>query len=263
MMRLYSTAPKACIRMVSDSRLHNLLGQLCQSVPITHVLETGTNIGLGSTAFIAEISIGLSRAPQMFVTIEANHWCWRRANKNLIRFPFVTPFWGLSLSLRDALHFVKCDPVLQNHQDYPDIFIDHVENPILFHTRELHGRLGGSTRHRISVVRELVDRYCSYAGENLLSQWLSRFRSQTPLIYWIPLVVSATWNSILCGNKCMTTLIFCFWTIFIISNISRVIEMFAIATGSKCWVRIEIPGGLLPSTGLLTTAGFRMMRLWS
>lgn len=182
MMRLYSTAPKACIRMVSDSRLHNLLSQLCQSVPITHVLETGTNIGLGSTAFIAKIFIGLSRAPQMFVTIEANHWCWRRAKKNLISFPFVTPFWGLSVSLRDALRFVKCDPVLQNHQDYPDIFIDDVDNPILFYTRELHGRLGGSTRHRISIVREFVDRYCSYAGENLLSQWLTRFRSQTPLI---------------------------------------------------------------------------------
>ena len=108
-MKLYSAAPKASISMVTDDRLSRALIQLHQTSPLTHILETGTYVGLGSTRFIAEILASHPPVPQMFVTIEASYSNWRRAKRNLKRFPFVKPLWGLSTSRQDAQNFIESD----------------------------------------------------------------------------------------------------------------------------------------------------------
>jgi hypothetical protein len=181
-MRLYSSAPKANISMTEDEQLSRLLGEVSRRAPITHVLETGTHVGLGSTRFIAEIVGAQATAPQHFVTIEANYHSWRRATKNLKKFPFVTPLWGLSTSRQEALHFIRNDPALQNHNEYADIFIDDVQDPLSFYSSEIAGELGGNARNPLEAVRKFVDRRRVYAGEDLLAKWLDAFRPYRPLI---------------------------------------------------------------------------------
>lgn len=181
-MKLYSAAPKASITMIQDEKLSRLLAEMSSVIPITHVLETGTHVGLGSTRFIAEILSLQPVPPQRFVTIEANYRSWRRAVANLKKFPFVTPLWGLSTSRQEALRFIRDDPALQNHREYPDVFIDDVQDPVKFYSSEIAGRLGGNSRNPLETIRQFVDRRRFYAGEDLLAKWLEAFRSHRPLI---------------------------------------------------------------------------------
>ncbi|MGB6483360.1 MAG: hypothetical protein WBE86_07730 [Candidatus Acidiferrales bacterium] len=168
--------------MVTDTQLRRLLIELCESLPLTHILETGTYVGLGSTTFIAEIFNKQSCAPQKFITIEASYSNWRKAKHNLQDFPFVEPLWGLSIPRQEALNFIKNDTAIINHYNYPDIFIDEVEDPITFYSAEICGRLGRRMRSPIEELRQFVDRRRFYAGEDLLGHWLSIFRSHTPLV---------------------------------------------------------------------------------
>src|ERR1700730_18188158 len=181
-MKLYSAAPRANISMIRDAQLRHLLVEISKSAPITHILETGTYVGLGSTSFIAEVFAIQAPAPQMFVTIEANYFNWRQAKRNLKGFPFVVPLWGLSTSREEALSFMRSDPALQDHYNFPDIFIDDVKDPFAFYSDEIRGHLGRGTRNPIKTLRQFLDRSRCYAGEDLLAHWLSRLRSHTPLV---------------------------------------------------------------------------------
>jgi hypothetical protein len=181
-MKLYSTASHANISMIVDSRLRHLLVDITRRSPISHILESGTHTGLGSTKFIAEIFGAQSPPPQLFVTIEANHHSWQQARENLKGFSFVTPVWGLSTSRQEGLRFIQNDPALLNHLEYPDIFIDDVQDPINFYSREIAGGLGGGTRNPLEKIRRLVDRPRYYSGESLLMKWLDAFRSYNPLV---------------------------------------------------------------------------------
>ena len=181
-MKLYSAEPGANISIVTDAQLRNLLVELSKTGLITHILETGTYVGLGSTNFIAGIFAVQSPAPQMFVTIEANYFNWQKAKRNLKDFPFVVPLWGLSTSRQEALSFMSNDPALQNHYNFPDIFIDDIKDPFAFYSNEIRGHLGWGTRNPVKKLRQFLDRDRFYAGEDLLVHWLTRFRSYTPLI---------------------------------------------------------------------------------
>jgi len=181
-LRLYSAAPTSSIRMSDDPQLRQLLRDTSKRNAIIYILETGTNIGLGSTKFIAETLGNQSPTPKHFVTIEANHHSWRRARRNLRAFPFVTTLWGLSTIRDEAIRFISDDPVLRNHPSYPDIFIDDVKDPVAFYSREVDGHLGGGSRNPIKKVLEVADRQRYYAGEDLLAKWLHAFKSFDPLI---------------------------------------------------------------------------------
>jgi hypothetical protein len=168
--------------MIDDDGLRKALIEINRQSPITHILETGTNVGLGSTRFIAEILRSQYSPPCQFVTIEANHHSWRQARENLKRFPFVQALWGLSTSREEALRFVGSDPALKDHHKYPNIFIDDVRDPVAFYSSEIAGRLGGGSRNPVEKVLEIADRPRFYAGEGLLAKWLEEFKSYAPLI---------------------------------------------------------------------------------
>lgn len=180
-MKLYSAAPRANISMSKDAQLRQLLTELCESLPVTHILETGTHVGLGSTTFIAEIFTKRSFVPEKFVTIEASYSNWRKAKRNLRKFRFVEPLWGLSTARHEALDFIKHDPAILNHHNHEDIFIDEVGDPITFYSTEICGNLDGGMRNPMKRLRRLVDKRF-YAGEDLLAKWLRVFRSYTPLV---------------------------------------------------------------------------------
>jgi len=167
--------------MQGSEELRLLLRETLSRQRISHVLETGTYLGLGSTTFAAE-SFPASSPPEVFVTIEVNWVSWREAKRNLRRFPFVTPLWGRTVAAKTALEFLENDHVLRNPDRYPDIFIDDTRDPVRFYRNEILGALGGAHKGRRQAMRWLFDRVFSYAGGDLLEKYLVRFQTKDPLI---------------------------------------------------------------------------------
>ena len=137
-MKLYSSCPSASMSMHANERLKNLLRAVMREESFNIVIETGTYLGLGSTTFIAE-SFPANRPPSSFITIEANWNAWRKARKNLGRFPFISPLWGKSVPTEEALSFIRTDEMLANQQNYPDVYIDNTVDPIAFYSNETLG----------------------------------------------------------------------------------------------------------------------------
>src|SRR5688500_15017101 len=102
-MRLFSDYAGSSIRMHDSAALRSLLASTIANHRVTHVIETGTNLGLGSTRFVAE-AFPPNAPPDLFVTIEARWSNWQRARRNLARFPFVRCEWGLSVGSAEAVH---------------------------------------------------------------------------------------------------------------------------------------------------------------
>lgn len=169
------------MRMTGSSYLCACLKELLAHNTITHVLETGTFDGTGSTTIIAESFIAYS-PPEMFITIEANWKSWRVARHNLARFPFVEPVWGTTVKARDAVEFIQSDEVLRNHTNYPDIFIDNVDDPVRFYTNEIEGKLGGGVANPDEMRVMSSERFLYYQGDDLLAHHLPDYRNKRPLI---------------------------------------------------------------------------------
>ena len=180
-MKLLSEFPEASMCMTASKQLQGLLEYNMEKEEITHVLETGTYLGLGSTTFVAE-SFRDTNPPQLFVTIEANWVSWCHAKRNLERFPFAMPLWGKTVDVDRAMRFIETDDALRSHNEYPDLFIDDTKDPIRFYSDEILGSLGGRIKHPWYFLRQLYDRAFSYAGDNLLEKHLQEFRSRNPLI---------------------------------------------------------------------------------
>ncbi len=180
-MKLLSGLPGASMSITASARLRLLLKETLREKTTTHVLETGTFHGLGSTTFIAE-AFPNERPPEAFVTIEANWVSWKHAKRNLGGFSFVKPLWGRTIPVKRALVFIESDDFLHNHRKYPDIYIDDIKDPIRFYGNEVEGKLGGTLKHPTHLLRWPIDRLFSYAGDNLLEKYVCEFRSTEPLI---------------------------------------------------------------------------------
>jgi hypothetical protein len=178
-MKLYCDYPHASISMHEDTELRQLLQNVIREKKFTHVLESGTYLGLGSTRFVAE-AFPIESPPKLFVTLEASWKNWRQAKTNLARFPFCRPVWGLTVKRDEALKFVYDDEFLKNHQKYEDVFIDDLTDPVAFYANELSGRLGQAGSQ--PGWREKLDRIFRWAGEDLLRRYLVQFHNQSPLI---------------------------------------------------------------------------------
>lgn len=180
-MKAYREYPLWSVSMDDSDELRRLLRDAIVRFDIAHVVETGTHEGLGSTRFVAE-SFPPERQPKSFVTIEAGWKSWRRARRNLRPYPAVTPVWGHTLELRSAIEFVEQDECIQRHERYPDIFIDDVEDPVGFYTRELKGGLSTAPRGLHKRLAFAIDRRLRYEGEGLLAKSLLRVRDEKPLV---------------------------------------------------------------------------------
>jgi hypothetical protein len=69
--------------------------------------------------------------------MEATWDHWKIAHPNLKQFPVVDGRWGLSVGRKKAIEFIGRDPAIRNHDEYPEIFIDDVNYPVDFYTREI------------------------------------------------------------------------------------------------------------------------------
>ena len=180
-MKSYRDYPLWSVSMHDSTDLRRLLRDTIVRHGIKHVVETGTHEGLGSTRFVAE-SFPVDAGVLTFVTIEAGWKSWRRAKRNLRRYPFVTPLWGHTVPLRTAIAFVESDDCIRHHNRYPDVFIDDVDDPVGFYKSELERGLEGVPRHLHRRIQFAIDRRVRYAGENLLPKSLVRVRDKTPLV---------------------------------------------------------------------------------
>ena len=86
------------------------------------------------------------------------------------------------MELRRAIAFVESDEFIRCHDRHPDIFIDDVDDPVGFYSRELRGELSGGTPRELQRFVYLVDRALRYSGENLLGKSLERVRNANPLV---------------------------------------------------------------------------------
>jgi hypothetical protein len=180
-MKSYREYALGSVSMHDSDELRSLLRDVIVRERIQHVVETGTHEGMGSTRFVAE-SFPPGASPTSFVTIEAGWKSWRRARRNLRRFSFVTPLWGHTLGLRTAIEFVERDECIRHHERYPDVFIDELDDPVAFYTRELVRGLDGTPRQIHRRLQYAIDRRLRYSGEDLLAKSLSCVRDETPLV---------------------------------------------------------------------------------
>ncbi len=161
-MKLYSEHPGASITMSADPVLAHLLRRVIAEERIECVVETGTFHGLGSTCMLAEAFLP-GAEPRRFVTLEANPGSFEEAKRNLTRFPFVQPIWGLSVGLAEALDFLGNDECLRDHARWPEVWIDDVNDPLEFYRAEVRGQLGHSASDPATT---------EYQGEDLLRREL-------------------------------------------------------------------------------------------
>lgn len=180
-MKLLSEHPGAGTSMAASEKLSSSLKEILKKYKTTHVIETGTFRGLGSTTFVAE-SFPNDAPPELFVTIEVNWMSWRNAKFNLQRFPFVTSLLGRTVAIDKARQFLENDDVLRKHNEYPDIFIDNTQDPLKFYLNELEGALGRAPMNPIHFIPWFFHQNFSKVNEGLLEIYLQKFKTKNPLI---------------------------------------------------------------------------------
>jgi|SRR6218665_545313 len=160
-MKKYSDYAHSSVSMSKDNLFKATLEQLFIDNNINHVIESGTYLGLGSTTLLANAIIKSNKAYPNFITIEADKEIYDRAAVNLEKYKFITPKWGLSVAAAEAKKFIQTDEAILNHEKYPEIFIDYIDNPIQRYTEEMDGQLsktiyGAPLKITLSRVRKVL-----------------------------------------------------------------------------------------------------------
>lgn len=177
-MKSYQDYARSSVSMSTDERFKKTLQQLFTDNSIDYIIETGTWLGTGSTRTLSRIADTTHR-PKAYYTIEGNLTFHTLARLNLLKWDFVKPLWGDTIAKAKALTFIQNDDVLRQHEKYPDVFIDTLDNPVQFYTDEVKGRLGKNPV--INAVDWFGNTFLS-RKEDLLSSLLTRHRDDRPLV---------------------------------------------------------------------------------
>lgn len=125
-----------------NQELHNCLVKIFKykgkkKAKIETVIEVGTYLGQGTTRIVADAIIEAKRQDDVcFYTIEADYEKFKVAKQNLIPYSsFVQPLHALALNLEECLEFISNDEAILNHENYPDLIIDH-PSPVWFYRTE-------------------------------------------------------------------------------------------------------------------------------
>lgn len=180
-MKLYKAYKNASIKMGDDPKFKEALQKLFTEENIQYLIESGTYLGTGSTRMIIE-AFPKDKKPICFYTYEINYRFYKQATTNLSAYEFVTPIWGLSVTPEDAIAFVKQDEVIANHTQYPDVFIDDIENPVDFYLKECEGKLVSkkqAVKNFFFPAKPEKDEKPQY---NLLNSLLEKHQKDKPLV---------------------------------------------------------------------------------
>ncbi len=168
--------------VMSESRvLARMVREYVGDTNVTHVVESGTFRGTGSTRMLAS-SFKDTAQPSRFITIEVNYVSWRAAVGNLIQTPFVRAVWGRTVSLQEALRHIRTDEAISSHMMYDDVYIDDIHQPMQFYENELRGALGGMPKAPYDRARWVYDRLFHYQGDDLLQKYLCKYADCEPLV---------------------------------------------------------------------------------
>ena len=177
-MKSYKDYPRQSVSMSKDELFQSTLKDIFTKNNVDYVIETGTWLGTGSTQTLAK-AFPANRPPKAYYTIEGNLTFHSIARLNLLKWPFVKPLWGDTVAKEKALQFIKHDEALHHHEQYADVFIDTLEDPVNFYTNEVEGKLGKNWV--ISLVDWFGETFLN-RKENLLQNLLLQHRDNRPLV---------------------------------------------------------------------------------
>jgi hypothetical protein len=177
-MKPYKDAPNAAIEMSLDPILVGLLEKALVLNRIDIAIESGTYRGQGSTRFIAECMKRVC-TPKLFVTIEISFENWLHAKFNMRDHLFVNCLWGCSTGVEEAIKFIENDEMLLNHQNYDDIYIDDIEDPVALYTKELRALI---EFFKLEIDELSATKKWLWAGEHVLSGLIDVYKLVRPLI---------------------------------------------------------------------------------
>jgi len=183
-MRLYSEYPFASITMSRDEHFIKSLGLLFKEFKPKTILESGTFVGLGSTDLLAKTILQNNIPIEQFFTLEVDYNLFRVAKKNLKKFSFIKPIWGMSVSRKEARVFIENDNAIKEHEKYPEIFIDDINNPFAFYKNEIDGHLSAS-KNLVSFSDRLfytLSKPLFTFKENVFEEILPIIKNNLPLI---------------------------------------------------------------------------------
>ncbi len=182
-MKNYADYAKSSISMSKDDKFIKTLDEIFERNLIKNIVESGTFKGTGSTTTIAESIIRTNSSINKFYTLEVDKKFHKIAVKNLKKFNFIKPIWGISVSPKEAVDFINNDDAIINHIKYPDIFIDTIENPKDFYINEINGQLSKITEKRnfFSNLFSVKNDNETFQ-ENVFDHLLPNLINETPLI---------------------------------------------------------------------------------
>lgn len=183
-MKNYAEYQFASISMTNDKEFALALNDLFEKNTISHVLETGTYLGLGSTTFLANAILNSGKELPLFYTLEVDGNIHKKARKNLRKFQFVQPMWGISVNSEEAVNFTKNDDAIINHENYPDVFIDDIKDPVRFYLTEVEGKLSKNIykKHFFRKLKNFFKfREVEPFKENIFGELIPQIKHSDPL----------------------------------------------------------------------------------
>ncbi len=181
-MKLYSEYHHASISMSKDNKFKQIITQILKEGNVKSILESGTFNGLGSTSMLSEIVLNNKIKLNYFYTIEVEKAIYEEAVFNLKKYSFVKPIWGMSLSKKDCLNFIEQDEAINNHEKYPEIFIDSTTNPKDFYKKEIEGNLTRNISVKKNVIEKLRTYFKNDFVQNCLKKYLPSIKNDNPII---------------------------------------------------------------------------------
>lgn len=109
------------------------------------IVECGTFEGTGTTQVVIKaLRQMVKNKPQLikmptFTTIEASEKNCLVAKNNLREHSWIEVMHGCSVDLKEAVEFIKNDKAIFNHEEYPDILIDDLDDPVNTYLQEIRG----------------------------------------------------------------------------------------------------------------------------
>lgn len=174
-MKLFSEYQHANIGMLHDNAIIETLKDFVDAHDIDVIIETGTNLGLGSTTMLAEAFKGKNTEIH---TIEVNYPIYKQAKHNLVKYPNVHCHYGCSSGITEAITFIEQDEAILNHENYPDYFIDSITDPVGFYTKEIKGILE-LNRGKVSKLKDL---FKPNLQEDLLRNLINKYKDKKLLV---------------------------------------------------------------------------------
>jgi hypothetical protein len=123
--------------MEPDPEFIMVMEEIIRKNNIRSVFESGTYLGTGSTETLAKLFVENNKLPEKFITVETNLDYFIKAKKNLAKYNFIKPVFGLSVDYLEAIKFLVNDRVFENLEKYEEIYIDHLYNPQHYYLKEI------------------------------------------------------------------------------------------------------------------------------